>query len=156
MLFRSGWPLEESYIDYVRGAPNTGLINNPNDYPTITPALLKRLNEKAGETAITCGYHAIEFLLWGQDHSADGPGARPVSDYVTKANAQRRKEYLVACSELLIQQLEALVHAWAPENPGNYRDRFINENAYRSLWYAVYGLRVFCGKELAGERLLVA
>jgi putative iron-regulated protein len=152
----NGWPLDEFYIDYVRGAPNAGIINNEKDYPEITAELLQRHNEQAGETAITCGFHAIEFLLWGQDFSNTGPGNRPLSDFTTAARSQRRGNYLLACGQLLVSHLRMVVDEWAPGSESNFRSRFIANDPRRSLWYAVYGMRTFSGKELAGERLLVA
>ncbi len=152
----NGWPLEESYIDYVKGAPEAGLIQDQENYPTITPDLLQRLNERAGETAITCGYHAIEFLLWGQDFFPDSPGKRPATDYSDARNAKRRGAYLLACSTLLRGHLKNLVESWAPGRDDNYRSRFLAQDPRLSLWYALYGVNTFCGKELAGERLLVA
>ena len=152
----NGWPLDEFYIDYTEDAPNAGIIADLANYPRIDPELLQRHNELAGETAITCGYHAIEFLLWGQDLSSEGPGERPVSDYTNAPLAERRSDYLVACAELLVQHLSIICHDWAPNLPNNYRHRFLEDDPKRSLWYAVYGLRTFAGKELAGERLLVA
>ena len=152
----NGWPLDEFYIDYVRGAPNAGIINNEKDYPEITTELLQRHNEQAGETAITCGFHAIEFLLWGQDFSKTGPGNRPLSDFTTSAQAQRRGSYLLACGQLLVRHLGKIVDEWAPNSTSNFRSQFLANDPRRSLWYAVYGMRTFSGKELAGERLLVA
>lgn len=152
----NGWPLDEFYIDYVEGAPNSGIIQDEALYPEITPALLQRHNEKAGETAITCGFHAIEFLLWGQDLSPNGPGNRPVTDYTTAKHAARRASYLQSCSQLLTAHLTIIRDEWNPEIPNNYRDRFLTKDPRRSLWFAVYGLMTFSGKELAGERLLVA
>ena len=86
----NAWPLDEAYIDYVEGDPAAGIINDPDTYPTIDAELLTSLNEQGGEANISTGWHAIEFLLWGQDLSADGPGARPVTDYTTADNADRR------------------------------------------------------------------
>jgi putative iron-regulated protein len=148
--------LDEFYIDYVRGAPNAGIINNEKDYPEITTELLQRHNEQAGETAITCGFHAIEFLLWGQDFSKTGPGNRPLSDFTTSAQAQRRGSYLLACGQLLVRHLGKIADEWATGSTSNFRTRFLANDPRRSLWYAVYGMRTFSGKELAGERLLVA
>ena len=152
----NGWPLDEFYIDYVEGAPNAGIISDQTNYPRITSELIQRHNEFAGETAITCGYHAIEFLLWGQDLSEDGPGERPLSDYTTSPLAERRGAYLLACASLLVQHLSIICHEWAPDIPSNFRYRFLKDDPRHSIWYAVYGLRTFAGKELAGERLLVA
>jgi len=153
----NAWPMDESYIDYVEGAPEVGMINDAETYPEITAEVIEDLNEKAGETAISSGYHAIEFLLWGQDFSADGPGNRPVTDYTTAKNADRRKQYLRACSALLVSHLEDLESDWAPGKEGNYRDGFVNtDDQVLSMWSAVYGAKTLSGKELSGERLLVA
>ena len=63
----NAWPLDEAYVDYVAGAPEAGIINNTADYPAITPDLLQSLNQSGSEENVSLGYHAIEFLLWGQD-----------------------------------------------------------------------------------------
>ncbi len=152
----NGWPIDEFYIDYVEGAPESGIIHDEKTYPVITPELLERQNERAGETAITCGFHAIEFLLWGQDLSATGPGNRPLSDFTQSPQAERRKAYLLACGELLVKHLEQVARAWNPRNAGNYRASFQTQDPLRSFWFSLYGLQTFAGKELAGERLLVA
>jgi len=151
----NAWPMDESYIDYVEGLPNSGVINRPDLYPEITAEVLVELNEKEGETAIACGYHAIEFLLWGQDQSETGPGARPATDYSTHPQADRRKTYLKVCSELLIGHLEGLVAEWAPEKPDNFRAGFVAEPE-RSTWRASTGVRHLAGIEFASDRLLVA
>ena len=70
----NAWPLDEAYIDYVDGDPEAGIVNNPEDYPEITADVLVEANEQGGEANVSTGWHAIEFLLWGQDLSADGPG----------------------------------------------------------------------------------
>ena len=74
---------DEAYVDYVVGQPNAGIINDPAVLGRITPEGIAELNERGGETNVSTGWHAIEFLLWGQDLDPDGPGARPVSDYTT-------------------------------------------------------------------------
>ena len=95
----NAWPLDESYIDYVEGNPNAGIINNPADFPVIDSALIVSLNEEGGEENVSTGWHAIEFLLWGQDLNDDGPGDRPVEDYTTNANSNRRAAYLATASK---------------------------------------------------------
>ena len=66
----NAWPLDEGYIDYVDGDPNSGIINSPDEYPTIDRDLIVSLNEEGGEANVSTGWHAIEFLLWGQDFNA--------------------------------------------------------------------------------------
>lgn len=86
--FINAWPLDEVYIDYVKGKTKGGIINNPKI--AITEQKLRSLNERGGEQNIATGWHAIEFLLWGQDFYKDGPGQRAYTDYTTAPNAARR------------------------------------------------------------------
>jgi putative iron-regulated protein len=155
----NAWPLDESYIDYVADQPQAGLINRP-DIP-ITTEGLRALNEEGGETNISTGYHAIEFLLWGQDLSPDGPGARPYTDYMpqtngTAANPQRRSHYLLTVIELLVEDLQQLVQAWAPHRSDNYRATFVQGNPHEALRKILTGMGTLSRGELAGERLAVA
>ncbi len=148
----NSWPLDEAYIDYVDGNLNSGIINNLTDYPTITTILIDTLNGKVNEESISCGFHAIEFLLWGQDFNVSGPGQRPYTDYVTggtNSNQIRRGQYLLACADLLVQDLEILVNAWKP-NYNNYRKTFIETPVNESLSKIMTGLGKLSKGELAG------
>lgn len=151
----NAWPLDEGYIDYVEGNPTAGIINDPGTYPTIDADLMVSLNEVGGEANVSTGWHAIEFLLWGQDLSGDGPGARPVSDYTTADNADRRAAYLEAATHQLVDHLQELVDAWAPGG-GNYRAEFEALDAAEALRLAITGAGELSRGELAGERMNVA
>ena len=151
----NAWPMDEAYVDYVKGSPKSGIINNTEDYPEITQDLLISLNEKEGEENISCGYHAVEFLLRGQDFNSDGPGNRPFTDYTTAENADRRKEFLKVTINLLIENLQSLVDEWAPEKK-NYRYSFVNSKPKESFKKILLGMTLLAGFELAGERILVA
>ena len=151
----NAWPMDEAYVDYVKGAPNSGIINNTTDFPQINKTLIWELNELNGEQNISSGYHAIEFLLWGQDLDAAGPGNRPYTDYTTASNANRRKRYLQATTELLIEHLERLVADWT-SNTNNYRKTFEEAEPTESIKKILSGMSLLTGFELAGERLLVA
>jgi putative iron-regulated protein len=153
--FVNAWPLDEAYIDYVEGAPESGIINMVDEYPTIDSEVLLSLNEEGGETNISTGWHAIEFLLWGQDLSTDGPGDRPVEDYTTAANADRRAQYLAVASDLLLTHLEEMVDAWAPDEE-NYRAEFVNLPSDEALGMIMTGMGELSRGELAGERMTVA
>jgi putative iron-regulated protein len=74
------WPLDENYIDYVKDNDKAGIINDTTNFPTIDKKTLIDLNEKDGEKNISLGFHAIEFLLWGQDMKSDSAGERPHTD----------------------------------------------------------------------------
>jgi putative iron-regulated protein len=134
----NAWPLDEGLIDYVDAAYGTesdenalyvaNVIANPKimidgteiDATEITPAFLQDTLQEAGgnEANVATGYHAIEFLLWGQDLNGTeaGAGARPATDFdvanCTGGNCERRSQYLAAASDLLVTDLEEMVAAW--------------------------------------------
>lgn len=151
----NAWPMDEAYVDYVQGMPEAGIINDKESYPDITKELLVSLNEKDGEENISCGYHAIEFLLWGQDLRADGPGNRPHTDYTTEPNAERRKQFLRITVSLLLENLQDLVGEWE-NGKDNYRSAFVKNDPKKSIQKILTGMTLLSGFELAGERLLVA
>ena len=151
----NAWPLDENYIDYVADYPEAGIINDPSQEISIEN--LSALNEQ-GEKNISTGYHAIEFLLWGQDRSEDGPGDRPFTDYVTDgsgtaANQERRAEYLVTVSDLLNDDLSGLVDAWKEDDSSNYRAEFLDAEPKESLRRMLTGMILLSGNETGGERL---
>lgn len=156
----NAWPMDEAHVDYVTGNTTAGIINNAALFPTITKALIVDQNENGGETNISSGYHAIEFLLWGQDSNSAGPGNRPHTDYVvgaggTAANQARRGQYLVLTAEILVEDLTLVRDAWAP-NATNYRKSFVEGDAKVSLQKILQGLGSIAGSELSGERMQVA
>ena len=152
----NAWPMDESYIDYVEGNPDAGVINNPDEFPVIDAALIESLNEEGGEENVSTGWHAIEFLLWGQDLNENGPGSRPVEDYSTATNADRRATYLAVTSDLLLVHLRQMVDAWAPGDSGNYRAQFVGMDSDEALTNIITGIGELSRGELAGERMTVA
>lgn len=152
----NAWPMDESYVDYVEGAPDAGIINNVDDFPEIMIDLLLSLNEEGGEENVATGYHAIEFLLWGQDLSADSAGERPYTDYTSADNADRRGEYLLLVGQLLVDDLQTLVDAWSPEVEDNYRSDFLALPTEDALSNILTGIGVLAKSELAGERIFTA
>lgn len=109
------WPIDPSYVD--------SFINNLEDYPTIDEDLLVQAHKYNDPTRVATGWHVIEFLLWGEDISEDGPGERPVEDYTINPNANRRGDYLLVASSLLSGHLQAIEAAWLPKR-NNYRAAF--------------------------------
>jgi putative iron-regulated protein len=155
----NAWPLDEAFIDYVEGDATAGIINDTA--VTIDATTLKSKNEEGGEENIATGFHAVEFLLWGQDLSETGPGARPVTDYVmgaqgTAQNQDRRGKYLTTVSSLLVEHLQAVTDAWAADTSGNYRAEFSAADAKESLRRILTGMIVLSGFETGGERLQTA
>ena len=166
----NAWPLDEGLIDYVKTDTYEG--EEGNAFATaniiagkekIDTALLKSLNEKGGsEKNIGTGYHAIEFLLWGQDFNEDPKtaGQRPYTDYAkgdacTHANCERRAEYLKAATDLLVADLQTMADDWA-EGKDNYRKAFLALNETEALRRMLFGMGSLSLGELAGERMNVA
>ncbi len=163
----NAWPLDENYIDYVRdgsgGVTSNGIINDTSI--TIDEATLIGANEGGTgvpEKNISTGYHAIEFLLWGQDFAdpSNGlAGQRPYTDYVTGAigtnqNQDRRATYLKVVTDILVKDLKALVDTWV--EGGTYRTTFLALPEDTALKNIINGAFFISGNELAVERMSVA
>ena len=168
----NGWPLDENYVDYTRDAPAAGLIADPSKLPQPTGEALVALNEVGGEKNLATGYHAIEFLLWGQDEVTAGTGAgrRPHTDFVTGAGGtathqDRRRAYLTAVTTLVGKQLGTVRDAWAAGSPDNYAAKFgveidadseTKDARKDAIGKIVRGLGSLARAELSGERMTVA
>jgi putative iron-regulated protein len=193
----NAWPLDENMIDYTidaEGKKTSGNIIdtigsfNPGgeeskevDVTKITVEAITDLNENGGDANVASGYHAIEFLLWGQDqdysnflkdgitHGALTPGLRPLKDFTTDKNASRRLAYLKAASEKLVADLEVITSAWEKDIDGSkglyqaaLKGQLTGDNASKNIESAdalkqiIAGMGVFVKSELANERIAVA
>ncbi|MGE8295553.1 MAG: imelysin family protein [Pseudomonas sp.] len=177
----NAWPLDEGLIDYVAedyqhalGNPGAqaNIIANTEiqvgedkiDVSEITSELLASLNELGGSEAnVATGYHAIEFLLWGQDLNGTEPGAgeRPYTDYLVGEGAtgdhnERRRTYLKVATDLLVSDLEEMVEQWKDGVEGNYRSELVADSAENGLRKMLFGMGSLSLGELAGERMKVA
>lgn len=173
----NAWPLDEGLIDYV--APSYGIESDNNyfytaniianplvdiggisvDAANITPQLLaETLHEIDGvEANVATGYHAIEFLLWGQDLNGTnrGAGNRPYTDFslteCTNGNCERRRAYLEAASTLLVADLEEMVQNW--EEDGAAVVDLRAKGLEGGLATILTGMGSLAYGELAGERI---
>lgn len=161
----NGWPLDENHIDAVaegyNAAAGANIISNAAQFPAITPELLADQNEAGGEKNIASGWHAIEFLLWGQDlnQTPQSAGERPHTDFQPQSDAaddpaRRRGQYLKAASTLLLDDLRSVAVQWQPD-ADNYRRAFITGDTYTSLKRMLTGIAALSEVELAGERMNV-
>ena len=193
----NAWPLDENMIDYTidaNGAKTSGNIIdtigsfNPGgedaqtvNVKTITENSLTALNENGGDANVSTGYHAIEFLLWGQDQDYSNflkdsvtPGAltagqRPLSDFTSAKNADRRLAYLKASAAKVVNDLKTVRSAWVKDVSGNnglyqaavqgkltgsYASK--NIDSKEALKQIIAGMGVFMKSELANERIAVA
>ena len=172
----NAWPLDEGLIDYV---DNTNYYPSENDFSnfnviankklkvegTLVDAsiidfdlLEKQLHEIGGNEAnVATGYHAIEFLLWGQDLNGTekGAGNRPYTDFslynCTNENCDRRRQYLLVTSELLVRDLQDMKRSW--ESDGTARKDLINDSDNNALRRILTGMGSLSYGELAGERM---
>ncbi|WP_212523482.1 imelysin family protein [Actibacterium sp. MT2.3-13A] len=173
----NAWPLDEGLIDYVDaayGGPTDAnelaalnVIANPRpviagvevDATRITPKLIAgTLNEADGiETNVARGYHAIEFLLWGQDLNGTGPGAgaRAHTDFVagegcTGGHCDRRADYLLAATGLLVADLEEMAANWVE---GGAARAAVMADEDAGLVAILTGMGSLSYGEQAGERM---
>ncbi|GAM58304.1 iron-regulated protein A precursor [Vibrio ishigakensis] len=177
----NAWPLDEGLIDYVAAdyqheLGNEGAVanivanteiqvgNQKVDTSKITPELIADLNEIGGSEAnVGTGYHAIEFLLWGQDLNGTnaGAGQRPYTDFVvgdacTNDNCDRRIEYIQAAAQLLVNDLEWMEKQWSSDTSNNYRQTFLADSSTNGMRKMLFGMGSLSLGELAGERMKVA
>lgn len=171
----NAWPLDEGLIDYVSAdygneenalatlnviaTPKFTLSGTEIDATQITPALIKdTLQEADGiEANVASGYHAIEFLLWGQDLNGTGPGAgaRPYTDFLqgegcTGGNCDRRAAYLQAAADLLVADLEEMTGNWAADGAARVA---VTEDPNAGLLAILTGMGSLSYGELSGERM---
>lgn len=173
----NAWPLDEGLIDYVDASYGKDSDENPAytlnvianekfqlgketiDATTITPELLSGSLHEAQEVEanVATGYHAIEFLLWGQDLNGTGPGAgnRPATDFdttnCTGGNCDRRAQFLTAATDLLISDLKEIIAAWS--DGGEARKDIMAKSEAEALGTILTGLGSLSYGELAGERI---
>ncbi|MAZ19229.1 MAG: peptidase [Ahrensia sp.] len=172
----NAWPLDEGLIDYVDASYGTesdennlytaNVIANPEieingekvDASEITPEFLSETLQEAGEieTNVATGYHAIEFLLWGQDLNGTdaGSGERPWTDFSTSecthGHCERRAQYLASATTLLVSDLEEMVANW--EEGGEARKE-VTADPTAGLSAILTGMGSLSYGELAGERM---
>ena len=157
----NAWPLDENFIDYTRDDEDAGIINHPELVADLTKDVIRGENEKGGEKNISTGYHAIEFLLWGQDDEdpkLKTAGQRPFTDYVTSGgtakNQERRGQYLKLVAEILVEDLEQVAAAWEP-GKDNYAKTFVADPK-DAVTKMLTGMGSMANAELSGERMTVA
>jgi putative iron-regulated protein len=166
----NAWPLDEGLIDYVdddsyefEDGNRYGQANIISGNKPISSEALRSYHEiGSAEVNVATGYHAIEFLLWGQDlnKKPTDAGLRPYTDYLigedcTHGNCERRAQYLSKVTSLLVSDLKDMVNDWAP-GKNNYRKRFLALEPDAALRIILFGMGSLSLGELAGERLNVS
>jgi putative iron-regulated protein len=151
----NAWPLNEAVIDYVEGEPRAGLVQDTR--VALDAATILARDQVSDEADVTTGWHAVEFLLWGQDRDSDGPGARPASDYVAGEQVRdRRRTYLALLAEQLVIDIEWLATQWQRDREHSYAREFLALEPHEAIGRMLTGAALLAGHELASERLAVA
>ena len=133
----NAWPLDEGLIDYVdmtnyypteNDFSNFNVIANEKlkvegnliDASIINTDLLENhLHEVGGNEAnVATGYHATSFCLGARlKWNKKGNGNRPHTDFslrnCTNENCDRRRQYLLVATELLVKDLEEIRNSWS-------------------------------------------
>lgn len=199
----NAWPLGEALIDYVirndsdfdteveviansAGINNNGIVdgtvtdqNIVQSTVTIDAALFEGNSAtNDDESDVITGYHAIEFLLWGQDLNENAAttngtdretavktgvfthgGQRALTDFTSDDDANRRHDYLEVVVAKLITDLKTVQAEWSP-NADNHRATFVDASDAAAttlkLTTIVQSMGTMSYGELAGERMAVA
>ncbi len=184
----NAWPVDEGFLDYVdesyAASPTNALARAnliasteltiggaPLRTDPLRPSVLIAAQGRSDvESNVATGFHAIEFMLWGQDRHGYGAGAgeRPWSDFATDAaqctdgeraaplrHCQRRAAFLIHAVELLRLSLVEMTPVWGAQS-GSYGDRLVKGDLDEGLRRVLFGLATMAGAELAGERMQVA
>lgn len=158
----NAWPLDEQAIDYVKGNKSAGIINQ-TEGEKITLEYLIKQNGVGGEANVTTGFHAIEFLLWGQDLNGTkaGAGERSFNDFQSDKsglcsanNCDRRRHYLSVATQLLVDDLQAMTQEWtatAAKTPGTLANNFLNSDD--AIRYMLFAMKSMATDELASARM---
>jgi putative iron-regulated protein len=147
----NAWPLNEAYIDYVKGNPSAGIINDKS--VEINKETIIAANMSEDDADVSTGWHAVEFLLWGQDFSLEAAGTREYTDYISDNGVNdRRRDFLLSTSGLLLEHLNWLAREW--EENGEGKKAFL---AKKDPGGAILtGIATLAGFELSSERIATA
>ncbi len=177
----NAWPMDEGLIDYVadgyifhEGNPFARKNIVAKGVLPITDELIAEFQSGADpkaaplssitdiESNVTTGFHAVEFLLWGQDlnRNPTESGQRPFTDFVvgergTGGSQKRRRDYLSAATRLIISDLRLMTIDWDP-GKGIYTSVFNRLPVEQRLDRILLGLGSLGFAEVATERMRVA
>jgi putative iron-regulated protein len=153
----NAWPLNEAVMDYVRGAEKSGLVHRFD--LAVTKENIIANDQVSDEADVTTGWHAVEFLLWGQDFSLTAAGSRPASDFKennknpNKLAVERRREYLRLVTALLIEDLTTVRDEWKESDAESYAYKLGQLPAIEQVGRSLHGATTLLVTELHGQRL---
>lgn len=170
------WPIEGGYIDYIPGYPFSGIVNDLA--LDIDEKNLRSQHGFTDPTNASLGYHAIEFMFWGQEGNRsahdffpqENTAPVPINDTEgnshnydeqditadgtavhTPQNHNRRRQYTKLLSEILQKDLHRVQRRWEPSN-GYYSQLLLQSNPENTLQAAFIAGQRFISEELLQKR----
>ncbi|WP_061224866.1 imelysin LruB [Leptospira weilii] len=152
----NSWPLDESAIEKYIGN-NAAQTTYAAILTANGDAAANNADDNDDETAITVGWHAIEYILWGQDLSNGGINeiagqrtANELGDGAVDGRGARRRAYMKAVTDGLVLQLGLIRDQFA--DGSRYSDA-LKSNPNAAITAIFQGLGKFIAGEWGGERL---
>ena len=153
------WPILPGYIDAVANYPDSGIVFDPS--VTIDAATLTEIHGQFDIAEAALGFHVLEFLLWGDGQSLNGP--RGVGDFVAAAGLSdeqvesglsieqlpnnRRRDLLLEVTTLLNSDYEAVYLLWTKHVP-DFQRRAANQTASALLDHLLQAVNAMLTEEL--------
>ncbi len=153
------WPILPGYLDYVDGYPNSGIVNDMT--VSLEPINLRQQHGAFDINEVSLGFHAIEFLLWGENLEGNNP--RPYTDFlaqteltpvqlsdgmeVSQLSNNRRRLYLQTSTQILREDLQNLMSLWA-EGSSIFRTELATRSGTALLLNVLDGLTGLLTEEL--------
>ena len=169
-------PIEGGYIDYIPGYPFSGIVNDLT--LDIDEESIRSQHGFTDPTNASLGYHAIEFMFWGQEgkrsahdffpqentapvpindteESAHSHQIQETADYRDSLhipqNHNRRRQYTKLLSDLLQKDLHRIQRRWEPSS-GYYAQLLQQSSAENTLQAAFIAGQRFISEELLQKR----
>jgi putative iron-regulated protein len=170
------WPIEGGYIDYIKGYPFSGIVNDLT--LEINAETLRSQHGFTDPTNASLGYHAIEFMLWGDasqrsahdffpqentapvlmndaEHTSETANIETIEHTEIRdfkpQNHNRRRQYTQLLSELLQKDLHRIQQRWEPSS-GYYAQLLQESNAENTLQAAFIAAQNLIIEELLNKR----
>lgn len=133
------YPVSLGYLDYTSANPTSGIINDAVNYPTISTYNLKSWHQQGGAQNVTCGLHALEGMIWGEDNNASGPANRPLIDFQNV----RRRQFLQSNISIFEDDFNDV------KNNTQFETEFLKLTPQQSFKFIISGLSEFVRVDFA-------
>ena len=159
------WPIEAGYLDYLKEYPNTGIVNDLT--LVISEEAITEQHGFSSEFDVCKGFHAIEFLIWGEGPDPNSVGNRSAKDFLPMTSLtqqqqenqlqlkdlanNRRRELLRLLVNLLIKDLSELEANW--QSSGSYSQQLVSLPPRAQIKFLVENLDRYLRREILEKSL---